>query len=77
MNAVGENWRTNQYVHLDLNPAINWLILSEGILMVYFLFGIGLGFYFHQYSMLVFHSMLAVGFGLVFLYSLAHSKIID
>jgi cellulose synthase/poly-beta-1,6-N-acetylglucosamine synthase-like glycosyltransferase len=75
VNAVGESWRTNKYVHLDLNPAINWLTISEGILMFYFLFGIGLGFYFHQYTMLVFHSMLAVGFGLVFLYSLVHSQI--
>lgn len=72
VNAIGENWRNNKYLHMDLNPDINWLTISEGILMLYFLFGIGLGVYFHQYNMLIFHSMLTVGFGLVFLYSLIH-----
>lgn len=70
-----DSWRKNKYMSLDLNPAINWLTVFEGFLMLYFLFGIGLGFYFHQYNMLVFHVMLAVGFGLVFLYSVFHSRL--
>ncbi|RAJ98027.1 cellulose synthase/poly-beta-1,6-N-acetylglucosamine synthase-like glycosyltransferase [Larkinella arboricola] len=70
-----DNWRKNKYISLDLNPSINWLTLFEGFLMLYFLFGIGLGFYFHQYNMMVFHVMLAIGFGLVFLYSVFHSRL--
>ncbi|GAB3322856.1 glycosyltransferase [Larkinella ripae] len=73
VKAGGDTWRTNKYLHLDLNPGINWLTMLEGVFMLYFLFGIGLGFHFHQYNMLVFHVMLTVGFGLVFLYSLFHA----
>ena len=75
LKTGGDHWRKNKYMSLDLNPSINWLTLFEGFLMLYFLFGIGLGFYFHQYNMLVFHIMLAVGFGLVFLYSVFHSRL--
>ncbi|GAB3911429.1 glycosyltransferase [Larkinella knui] len=75
VKADGENWRSNKYLRIDLAPTLNWLTFSEGVLMLYFLFGIGLGFYFHQYNMLIFHVMLAAGFGLVFLYSLIHARI--
>ncbi|GAB3246807.1 glycosyltransferase family 2 protein [Larkinella harenae] len=75
VKASGDTWRTNKYLRIDLNSGTNWLTISEGALMLYFLFGIGLGFYFGHYNMLVFHCMLAMGFGLVFLYSLFHAHI--
>ncbi|GAB3930350.1 cellulose synthase family protein [Larkinella terrae] len=75
VKTEGDPWRTNKYLVRTSKPVFSWLTFSEGLLMLYFLFGIGLGLHFHQYNMLVFHSMLAVGFGMVFLYSLIHSRI--
>ncbi|WP_128545392.1 cellulose synthase family protein [Larkinella soli] len=73
VDAGGSSWRTNKYVHRDLGASINWLTVAEGLLMVYFLFGIAMAFYHQRYDMIVFHVMLAVGFGLVFAYSVFHS----
>ncbi len=43
----------------------------EGFFCVYFIFGIGAGLIEQQYSMIVLHGFLAVGFGLIFYYSVA------
>lgn len=49
------------------------LTVLEGLLTLYFLFGIGAGIYFADYGLLPFHLLLAVGYGLVFYYSVRHS----
>lgn len=64
-----DNWQSNVYIVQSLP----WLTVVEGVMMLYFLAGIGLGLYLHDYRMLFFHSMLVVGFGIVFGYSLWHS----
>lgn len=61
----GESWQGNVYIRQKLN----WLSLLEGFLCLYFLLGIGLGLYLQDYGLLLFHSMLAAGFGTVFYYS--------
>jgi len=70
-----DSWQSNKYMKKDLGPVINWLTFSEGLLTLYFLFGIAMAIYFNQYNMLVFHAMLVVGFGLVFLYSLSRRQV--
>lgn len=62
----GERWQENIYIRQKLS----WLNLLEALLCLYFLFGIGLGLYLQDYGMLLFHSMLATGFGAVFYYSI-------
>ncbi|WP_266369264.1 cellulose synthase family protein [Tellurirhabdus rosea] len=75
VRAVGDRWSGNKYMLLDLSPAINWLTVTEGILSLYFLTGVAMGLYFGQYNMLVFHCMLAFGFGMVFWYSVSHARL--
>lgn len=58
-------WADNVYIRKN----ISWSTLLEGMLCLYFLFGIGAGVYLQDYGLLLFHLMLASGFGLVFYYS--------
>ena len=42
----------------------------EGLLSLYFIAGIAVGIYLHDWGLIVFHLMLALGFGSVFYYSI-------
>ncbi len=66
VGKLGENWRQNKYVQYNLS-VVNWL---EGLLMLYFVFGIYSAFRLMDYGLLPFHLMLAIGFGFVFYKSL-------
>lgn len=55
-------WKGNIY----LNPKVAPLTFVEGLLCLYFIFGIGLGIYLKDITLMVFHIMLAVGYGVVF-----------
>ena len=62
----GETWKSNDYI----KPSISILILLEGLMCLYFIFGIVCGIYLHDWSLMIFHAMLALGFGAVFYYSI-------
>ena len=55
-------WINNTY----LKPNLNLITLLEGFLCVYFIFGIIKGIQIHDNTLLLFHAMLALGFGSVF-----------
>jgi cellulose synthase/poly-beta-1,6-N-acetylglucosamine synthase-like glycosyltransferase len=61
----GRRYRTGRF---------DGLTVLEGLLMLYFLFGIGAGLYIGDYGLLPVHLLLTVGYGLVFYYSVRHSK---
>ncbi len=61
----GESWKNNIYVH----PKLNAITLFEGLLCLYFIAGIAIGFYLQVNILILFHVMLAIGFGCVFYYS--------
>lgn len=61
----GETWRNNIYVH----PELNAITVLEGFLCLYFTAGIVIGLYLQLNILLVFHTMLAIGFGTVFYHS--------
>jgi cellulose synthase/poly-beta-1,6-N-acetylglucosamine synthase-like glycosyltransferase len=61
----GETWRNNIYVH----PELNAITILEGFLCLYFIAGIVIGLYMQLNILLVFHTMLAIGFGTVFYHS--------
>jgi cellulose synthase/poly-beta-1,6-N-acetylglucosamine synthase-like glycosyltransferase len=65
-----DSWKRSAYAGQNLAPT-TWL---EGALCLYFLGGIGLGFYLQDYVMLPFHILLSLGFGLVCFYSIKHSR---
>jgi cellulose synthase/poly-beta-1,6-N-acetylglucosamine synthase-like glycosyltransferase len=61
----GDPWKHNSYI----KTKINWLTLMEGLLCLYFLFGIAAGIFLRDGGLIFFHAMLAMGFGGVFYYS--------
>lgn len=65
-----DKWRSNKY----RAKSISWLTIFEGLLSLYFLAGIILGFLYNDYGLLAFHFMLFFGFGIVFVYSVKHAK---
>ena len=70
IQAKGDTWKGNVY----LKSSINILSLLEGLLALYFLFGIVSGFKLEDYGLLFFHMMLFVGFGYIFIISLKPVK---
>ncbi len=67
-NIIGKQdpWMNNTY----LKPNINLITLLEGLLCIYFIFGIVKGIQIQDFSLLFFHTMLALGFGTVFFLSI-------
>ncbi|GAB3590563.1 cellulose synthase family protein [Hymenobacter daeguensis] len=50
------------------------LVLLEGVLALYFAFGLAAGVYFDDYGLMPFHSLLTVGFAAIFYYSVRHNR---
>ena len=65
IHRKGDSWRNNVY----FKPTLSMLTILEGILCLYFLFGIAAGIYLHDNVLIIFHIMLALGFGSVVYYS--------
>ncbi len=65
-----DNWKgVNVYLTRKLAP----VTYMEGLLLIYFIFGAGLGIYYGNYGMFPFHIMLIFGYATVFYYSVRHS----
>lgn len=60
-----DSWNGNTYV----KPQLNFLTLLEGVMCLYFAFGIVTGILMKENGMIFFHLLLALGFGSVFYYS--------
>jgi len=65
-----DKWQGNQYV----KPKISFLTVMEGLLCLYFVFGIASGIYLHDWGLIIFHLMLALGFASVFYHSVKPIK---
>lgn len=68
-----DSWHDNVYI----KPKLSVLTLLEGLLSLYFIFGIGSGIYLQDWGLLIFHIMLALGFASVFYQSIkgiTHAK---
>lgn len=61
----GDSWKGNDYVKVKLNA----VTIMEGLLCLYFIFGIATGVYLKDMGLMFFHVMLMLGFGGVFYYS--------
>ncbi|GAB3541385.1 cellulose synthase family protein [Spirosoma fluminis] len=70
VTTAKDSWAANKYV----SRQVNWLTVLEGMLALYFLGGLALAFYIHDFRMFFLHIMLMVGFGMVSLYSLIHAR---
>lgn len=65
-----DSWKENMYSIKKINP----LTLVEGLLAIYYGFGVFLGFYYHDFGLIAFHIMLTCGFASIFTFSILHVK---
>jgi cellulose synthase/poly-beta-1,6-N-acetylglucosamine synthase-like glycosyltransferase len=65
-----DSWRQRGYIIKSISP----VTVLEGLLALYFIYGIWMVLRMKEYSQLPLHLMLAFGFGTVFFYSLFHSR---
>ena len=61
-----DKWQNNAY----LRPKLSLATVLEGLLCLYFIFGIVAGINIEDYGLMFFHVMLAFGFGAIFIHSL-------
>lgn len=62
-----DNWRLNTYLNFRFSP----VVILEGILAFYFLFGLVYGVSIGDFGLMPFHMMLMLGFGTMFYFSLS------
>ena len=70
VKTKGDSWKGNIYLNNVLTP----VTLMEGILSIYFIYGIFSGFKLEDYGLMLFHGMLAIGFAYVFFLSVKPIK---
>lgn len=70
VNTIKDSWKANQYLSKKLSPNV----IIEGLLMLYFLYGMYVAVPLNDFGLFPFHFMLFLGFGFVFFKSLS-SKI--
>lgn len=61
-----DDWKSNRYIQLKMN----WQTVIEGIMCLYFIFGLLIGLSKGEFMLIVFHLMLAFGFGIIFFHSI-------
>ncbi|AQG81298.1 cellulose synthase family protein [Spirosoma montaniterrae] len=69
VTTAKDSWAANKYI----SRRVSWLTIVEAGLALYFLGGLALAFYVHDFRMFFLHIMLMVGFGMVAGYSLIHA----
>lgn len=69
VTTAADSWSANKYI----NRRVSWLTVAEGLLTLYFLGGMALAVYLHDFRLFFLHIMLMVGFGMVTSYSLIQS----
>ncbi len=76
LKAVGGNWKTNKYLRKKISPHV----IIEGMLMLYFAFGMYSAFVVGDpakggdFGLFPFHLMLFIGFGFVFVRSITEKQ---
>lgn len=68
IQGIKDSFKKQNY----LAKKLPWTTIFEGLLAVYFLFGILGGIYLRDWSFLLFHGMLMIGFGSICYYSVRH-----
>lgn len=70
VTSKSDSWKGNIYLKKALTP----ITIMEGVLAIYFAWGIVSGFQLEDYGLILFHLMLAIGFSYVFLLSMKPVK---
>ena len=66
IESLKDKWKQNTYISKNVSKNI----IFEGLLLLYFLFGIYSGIRLNDYGLLPFHLMLSIGYGFVFVKSI-------
>ncbi len=65
ISSVRDTLRSRKY----LSGRLNWITVGEGMMSVYFALAVAAAFYLQNTTFVVFHTLLAVGFGTIFFFS--------
>lgn len=65
-----DSWKKNIY----RAKRLNLVTIIEAFLVLYFGFGLLLGFHYKDYGLFLFHGMLFFGYGNIVFYSIKHAK---
>ncbi len=68
INSFGQSFNTNKYINKKLSLSFYF----EVLLSFYYLMGIGISFYYHDFGLLPFHFMLCTGFLILNYFSIKH-----
>jgi cellulose synthase/poly-beta-1,6-N-acetylglucosamine synthase-like glycosyltransferase len=68
INGIKDTFRKQKY----FKSSISWTTIFEGLLSLYFLFGVIAGLQMQENAFLIYHLLLMVGFGTIFYYSIRH-----
>ena len=60
--------------HSYLASKISWTTILEGMMTLYFSMAVAMGIRLNNYSFLILHGLMALGFGIIFFYTLRHLK---
>jgi len=71
IQSVKDSFLNKQYIERKLS----WTTIFEGILALYFGAAIVWALYFHQYTFIVYHLMLFLGFGFICFYTIRHVRL--
>ncbi len=69
LSDANKQWQTNPYI----NSALNGQTMLEGLISLYFAYGVYQGIILGDYGLIFFHIMLALGFGGIFFFSIRQS----
>ena len=68
IKTISDSFKKRNY----LMKKISWTTIAEGLLALYFLGGVLAGIQSANYTFLIFHSLLSVGYGTIFFYTIRH-----
>ena len=70
INSVEDKFRSKRY----FTGRLSAITVGEGLLALYFLGAVGSAFYLQNTTFVVFHGLLAIGYGAIFAYSVKHLR---
>ncbi|MCB0639245.1 MAG: glycosyltransferase, partial [Lewinella sp.] len=71
LKTAGDSFVKHKY----LSRKVSWTTIGEGVLALYFLGAVVGAFYIQNTTFVIFHLMLALGYGAIFYYSLRHLRL--
>lgn len=70
LQSFGDSWRKKKYT----KSRLSWTTIFEGMLALYFLAALVLGWHFELYTFWLFHLLLFVGYSGIFYYTISHLR---